>query len=144
VPPWGDSKVRKITPSFVCRALENQDIEVYGDGSQISDMVWVGDVAHALVVALEKANEDIVFPEVVEVGPKQSSTVQEVAGLIIDLTGSQSKIVNLPMRPGETENSIVSANTDSLKHVDMTEESLTQLIPGMQQTIEHFKQLLNK
>jgi UDP-glucose 4-epimerase len=144
VPPWGDSKVRKITPSFVCRALENQDIEVYGDGSQVSDMVWVGDVAHALVVALEKANEDVVFPEVVEVGPKQSSTVQEVAKLIIDLTGSQSKIVNLPMRPGETENSIVSANTDSLKHVDMTEESLTQLIPGMQQTIAYFKELLNK
>jgi len=64
--------------------------------------------------------------------------------LIIDLTGSQSKIVNLPMRPGETENSIVSANTDSLKHVDMTEESLTQLIPGMQQTIAYFKELLNK
>ena len=107
-------------------------------------MVWVGDVAHALVVALEKANEDIVFPEVVEVGPAKSSTVQEVAQLIIDLTGSKSKIINLPMRPGETENSIVSANVDSLKHVDMSEESLTDLLPGMQQTIEHFKQIIEE
>jgi nucleoside-diphosphate-sugar epimerase len=144
VPPWGDSKVRKITPSFVCRALEDIDVEIYGDGSQVSDMVWVGDVAHALVVALEKANEDIVFPEVVEVGPAKSSTVQEVAQLIIDLTGSKSKIINLPMRPGETENSIVSANVDSLKHVDMSEESLTDLLPGMQQTIEHFKQIIEE
>jgi len=144
VPPWGDSKVRKITPSFVCRALENMDVEVYGDGSQVSDMCWVGDVALALVIACEKAYEGTIFPEVVEVGPKDNKTVQQVAELIIQQTESQSKIVNLPMRPGELANSVVSADVDTLKHVDLKEEDLMPLEEGMKRTIEYFKELLNK
>jgi len=139
VPPWGDSKVRKITPSFVCRALAGLDVEVYGDGTQISDMCWVGDVAHALVVATEKAADGIVFPEAVEVGPSESHTVQEIAELIISYADSDSKVVNLPMRPGEIPNSIVSADVDTLKHVDMTPEDQMPLDQGMKETVEWFK-----
>lgn len=142
VPPWGDSKVRKITPSFVCRALDNQDIEVYGDGSQISDMCWVGDVAHALVVAMEEACKGNIFPEVVEVGPEHNKTVQEIAHLIVHLTDSKSKVVNLPMRPGEIPGATVCANTDSLKHVGMTDASLMPIDKGMNLTIDYFKELL--
>lgn len=144
VPPWGDSKVRKITPSFVCRALEGLDIEVYGDGQQISDMCWVGDVAHALVVAVEKAAQDIVFPEAVEVGPKHNKTVQEVAWLIKHLTGSNSKIKNLPMRPGEIPGATVSADVNTLKHVDMSDASLMPVEKGMSLTIQYYKELLEK
>ena len=143
VPPWGDSKVRKITPSFICRALEGLDIEVYGDGKQISDMCWVGDVAHALVVATEKAAKDIVFPEPVEVGPSHSKQVGEIAHLIVHLTGSNSKVVNLPMRPGEIPGATVSADVNTLKHVDMTEASLMPVSKGMEITIEYYKELLD-
>tara|TARA_R100000654_G_scaffold16257_3_gene34214 strand:- start:4373 stop:5314 length:942 start_codon:yes stop_codon:yes gene_type:complete len=143
VPPWGDSKVRKITPSFICRALEGLDIEVYGDGKQISDMCWVGDVAHALVVATEKAAKDIVFPEPVEVGPSYSKQVSEIAHLIVHLTESNSKVVNLPMRPGEIPGATVSADVNTLKHVDMTEASLMPVSKGMEITIEYYKELLD-
>jgi len=143
VAPWGDSKVRKITPSFVCRALSNMDVEIYGDGSQISDMVWVGDVAKALVIGLEKAAEGIVFEEVVEVGPEENSTVQEVAELIIKLSGSSSKIKHLPMRPGEIPNAVVSADTNTLKHVGINPKDLVKLDTGMLKTIEYFKDYLN-
>lgn len=142
VAPWGSSKVRKITPSFICRALEDLPIEVYGDGQQISDMVWVGDVAHALVVALEKAAEGEVFPEPVEVGPAVNTTVQEVAELIIELTESESEIVNLPMRPGEVPNAVVSADVSTLKYVDMKAESLYDIQQGMTDTINYFKTYL--
>ncbi len=140
IPPWGDSKVRKITPSFVCRALNNLPIEIYGDGSQVSDMCWVGDVAKALVVATEKAAEGVIFPEVVEVGPAVSSTVQEVAEMVCELTGSTAGVNNLPMRPGEIPNSIVKANVDSLQHVGMSDETLMPLSEGMKQTVEWFKE----
>lgn len=144
VPPWGDSKVRKITPSFVCRALEDQNVEVYGDGSQVSDMCWVGDVAHALVVGVEKAAQGIVFPEAVEVGPAVNNTVQEIAEIIIKQCGSNSKIVNLPMRPGEIPNSQVKADVNTLRHVDMTEKDLMPIEQGMNLTIDYFKNLLNE
>ena len=140
IPPWGDSKVRKITPSFVCRALNNLPIEIYGDGSQVSDMCWVGDVAKALVVATEKAAEGVIFPEVVEVGPENSSTVQQVAELVVELTGSTGGVTNLPMRPGEIPNSIVKANVDSLQHVGMSDATLMPLREGMQQTVDWFKE----
>ena len=144
VPPWGDSKVRKITPSFICRALEGLDIEVYGDGKQISDMCWVGDVAQALVVATEKAAQDIVFPEPVEGGPQHSKQVGEIAHLIVHLTGSSSKVVNLPMRPGEIPGATVSADINTLKHVDMTEASLMPVVKGMEITIDYYRELLDE
>jgi UDP-glucose 4-epimerase len=144
VAPWGDSKVRKITPSFICRALEGMDIEVYGNGQQISDMVWVGDVATSLVIAMEKASEGQVFPEVVEVGPEENSTVQSVAELIIKLSGSSSEIKNLPMRPGEIPNAIVAAKTETLKYVNMEPKDLKPLEEGMAETIDWFKETIFK
>jgi UDP-glucose 4-epimerase len=139
VAPWGCSKVRKITPSFACRALDGQDVEVYGDGRQVSDMCWVGDVAKALVVATEKAASGVVFPEAVEVGPEVNSTVQEVAEMIVNLAGTDSKLVNLPMRPGELAGSTVKADVSTLRHVDMSADSLMPLDQGMAETVEWFR-----
>ncbi len=76
-PPYGPATVRKITPAFVCRALLGEPIEVYGDGQQVSDMVHVRDVARALVTALEYAAAGAPLHEPVEVGPKQSMSVNQ-------------------------------------------------------------------
>ena len=139
IAPWGSGKVRKITPSFVCRALAGLDIEVYGNGAQVSDMVYVTDVAKALVVATEKAAEGDVFKEAVEVGPAKSTTVQQFAQMVIDAAGSNSKIVNLPMRPGEIPNSVVSADWETLKLVDMNVSELVPLEKGLLDTVAYFK-----
>lgn len=138
-PPFGTSKVRKITPSFVCRALAGMDVEVYGDGSQVSDMVWVGDVADALVTALEFADEGKVVPTV-EVGPAVSHTVREVAELVISLCDSDSEIKHLPMRPGEIPNSRVCADTQTLSHIGMEASELLPLEEGMRRTVEYFRE----
>jgi len=142
VAPWGASKVRKITPSFVCRALAGENIEVYGDGGQISDMVYVEDVAKALVVSLEKSNQGEVFDRVVEVGPEDSLTVKEIAELIIRLTGSDSQIVNLPMRKGEIAGATVSADVSTMSLVGMTDSDLIHLDEGMAKTVDYFKEYL--
>ena len=144
VAPFGSGKVRKITPSFVCRALMNADVEVYGDGQQVSDMVYVGDVAKALVTAMEKAAEGIVFDRTVEVGPEVNSTVQTVAETIIRMTGSDSKVVNLPMRPGENVGDVVKADTSTLALVDMSADTLMPLEEGMQQTVDYFREHLKE
>jgi UDP-glucose 4-epimerase len=119
--------------------LDGQDVEVYGDGRQVSDMCWVGDVAKALVVATEKAASGVVFPEAVEVGPEVNSTVQEVAEMIVNLAGTDSKLVNLPMRPGELAGSTVKADVSTLRHVDMSADSLMPLDQGMAETVEWFR-----
>lgn len=139
--PFGSSKVRKITPSFVCRALTDMDIELYGGGTQVSDMVYVGDVAKALVGALEEAMLGNVLDKVVEIGPKEQKTVKEVAELVKELAGSDSKITSLPMRKGETPNAIVKADYTTLGLVDMHVDELVSLEDGMKETIGWYKSM---
>ena len=140
--PYGPAQVRKITPSFVCRALMGHNIEIYGDGEQVSDMIYVTDVAEALVNAMEMAAHNEVIIPTVEVGPTENKTVNEVAQAIVDISGSDSRIVHIPMRPGEIPNSTVVADTDTLKHVAMRPENFVTLEEGMTLTIEYYRKYL--
>jgi nucleoside-diphosphate-sugar epimerase len=134
-PPFGPAKVRKITPSFVCRALTGEPIEIYGDGEQVSDMVHVTDGAKALVSALEKSAVGDVFDRAVEVGPADHHTVNEVAQLVIkaavDLGYDEVPLTHLPMRPGELPGAQVTADTSTLPLVDMSADSLVDLDAGI-------------
>ena len=140
--PYGCGKVRKITPAFACRALLGQPIEVYGDGKQVSDMVYVGDVAKALVKATEKAVLGVVFPHPVEVGPSENMSVGEIAELINEIAGGKSEIVNLPMRPGENVGDRVTADNSTLALVEMDPQDLVPLREGMEKTVAYFDQYL--
>lgn len=125
--PFGPSKVRKITPAFVCRALIGEPIEVYGDGSQTMDMVYVTDVAETLVDALG-SNADY------ECGTGRPTTVKEIAEAVIAEVGS-GQIVNLPMRPGEPEGSVVLA--DPQKAWKPTKVALED---GIRATVDWYEQ----
>ena len=142
-PPYGPAKVRKILPSFIARALTGAPIEIYGDGSQISDMVHVRDGALALVKALECANSSIIFDRPVEVGSVgRAPTVEEVARLVRKharyITGRHSEIKFLDMRPGETEGTPVVADTSTLEFVEMTPDQLVPLDRGMEETVRWY------
>jgi len=115
----------------------NMPVEVYGDGQQISDMIYVEDVAKALVLSLEHAKEGDVFDRAVEVGPEENKTVQEIAELIIKLCNSKSQIKNLPMRPGEIPNSTVCADVETLKLIKMSD--LVPLEIGMEKTVKYYE-----
>ena len=138
--PYGPGRVRKITPAFICRALANAPIEIYGDGEQVSDMVYVEDVAKALVLALAHTARGDVFDKAIEVGPDIHHTVNEVAELIIDLAESKSEIVHLPMRPGEIPGSTVVADTSTLAMIGMNAKVLIPVELGMTRTVKYFAQ----
>ena len=139
--PYGSAKVRKITPSFVCRALKNHDIEIYGDGEQISDMVFVKDVAFALINSMELACGGVKH-EPAECGPPFNNTVRQVAELVIELTDSASQIKYLPMRPGEIAGSTVTADTDTLTAIGMKDYPFVTLRDGLIETIQYFREYL--
>lgn len=141
-PPFGSAKVRKITPAFICRVLSGMPIEVYGDGEQVSDMVYVRDLADALVRALDKAQAGCVFDKVVECGPANHHTVNQVAETVIDVAttfGYDSvDIVHLPMRPGEIPGAKVTADTSTLSLVNMHPDGMVSLWSGMKTTVNYF------
>lgn len=141
--PYGWSKVRKITPAFVCRALSGEPIEIYGDGEQVSDMVYVEDVAKCFVHALQLAGSGRVLDYPIECGPSVSATVNEVAECIGAesrlYTGHDYQLTHIPMRRGETAGAVVSADQSTLKRAGITWDFVT-LEDGMARTVKWFAQ----
>jgi nucleoside-diphosphate-sugar epimerase len=142
VAPFAHGKVRKITPSLVCRALSGMPMELYGGGTQVSDMVYVGDVARALVNALESAERGEVLDYAVEVGPTEHHTIRQVADLVNELVAAKGytpvDIVSLPMRPGEKAGDKVTADNQSLRAIGMHPDELIPLKEGMTLTIDWY------
>lgn len=141
--PYGTSKVRKILPALTCRALAGAPIEVYGDGTQISDCVYVGDVAKVFVAALKHTAVSGSTERPVEVGPLTSVTVNDIARLVAaraaEVTGREPvAITHLPMRPGEVPNAVVSADTDTLKQISMSAADFVSLVEGVRRTVDYY------
>lgn len=110
-PPHGTSRVRKIVPSMVCRALTGMPVEVFGDGRQLVDMVHVDDVAAVLVDAIDGPFDGTV----VEAGTGSATPVSIVARHILDACGRPSDdVVHLPRRRGEPERAVVVASTPAV------------------------------
>lgn len=106
--------VRKAFPLMIIYALNNIDIEIFGDGEQTVDIIDVRDIAKISLVACRKLGHS---PEIIEVGSGKKITVLKLAQDIIAAAGSKSKIVFLPMRPGETKNTNIVADTSNLERL---------------------------
>jgi len=141
--PFGVGRVRKIMPAFIGRALTGQPIEIYGDGEQVSDCVYVADVAQVLVAALEHAAKGEIIEEVVEVGPSEHRTVNEVALLVRD-AAAEAMGVNapglrhLPMRPGETPGARIVARNETMRLVGLDPADLMPLRDGIADTVDWY------
>jgi UDP-glucose 4-epimerase len=95
-------------PIFIEKALNNEDITVFGDGEQTRDFVFVKDVVAANAFF---AMNDITGVHNIAYGGR--ITINDLASEIIRLTGSKSKIVHLPERAGDVKHSM--AAVDKLK-----------------------------
>jgi UDP-glucose 4-epimerase len=126
--PYGAAKVRKIVPSFVCSALAGDPIRVYGDGSQISDSIWVGDVARVFVTALEKAAEGIIPKYPVEIGNEKPSSVLQVANEVIKNVAGAT-IQTVPMRAGEPFGGAMDTQEKLLAVVEAIKQTNPELDP---------------
>jgi len=141
--PYGPSKVRKILPAFTCRALTGTPIEVYGDGEQVSDCIYVGDVASTFVTALEYTASNGALEKPAEVGPVESCTVNDVARLVAkfaaEASGSKAvDITHLPMRPGEVPGAVVRSDTSTLEPLGIDASTFVSLEEGIRRTVEWY------
>jgi len=143
--PHGSSKVRKIMPSFTAAALHGEPIEVYGDGLQIMDMIWAGDVGRVLTAALEEVAGPRKVPAdwIYEAGSGLHTTVLEVAqrvqAEVHRQTGVFTDIKHLPMRPGETPGVEVRADVSTLVPLGIDQESFITLEEGIARTVSFGK-----
>jgi UDP-glucose 4-epimerase len=82
-----------VVPRFVQQALNDEPITVYGDGEQIRSFTDVEDTVRATIgLSLHPAAVGHVF----NVGSGQAVTINDLAGRVKTLTGSQSRITHIP------------------------------------------------
>ncbi len=99
------NEYRKAIPYFTVAALKNETIEIFGDGEQTMDAIYVDDAIEALVrcsIARPK--------EIVEIGNGKPVKVKYLAEKIVDLTNSRSRLFYIPMRRGEADAKNVHSN----------------------------------
>jgi len=81
-----------VIPSFVKQALSNEQITVYGDGSQCRCFCYVTDVVNALVKLM---NSEDTIGEIFNIGAQEEISIYDLAVKIKEKTGSKSEIVKI-------------------------------------------------
>jgi len=84
----------RVVSNFIIQALKNQDITVYGDGSQTRSFCYVDDLIDG-ILAMMNAPDDLTGP--VNLGNADEFTILKLAELVAELTGSTSQIQHLPL-----------------------------------------------
>ncbi|MFC2162822.1 NAD-dependent epimerase/dehydratase family protein [Candidatus Altiarchaeota archaeon] len=95
--PLGEAGVVAI---FTNKMLAGQSPMIFGDGDQTRDFVYVGDVAQANLLALNAKTEDRIF----NIGSGVESSVNDVTGHLLELTGSKANPEHGPEVKGEVRN----------------------------------------
>jgi len=124
----------RVVSNFIMQALQNEPITIYGDGSQTRSFSYVEDTVDALIRFMNQ--EETVGP--MNIGNPNEFTVKQLAELVVELTGSKSKIVYLPL-PGDDPKQRRPDISRAKKYLNW--EPSTQLREGLIKTIDYFKQL---
>jgi UDP-glucuronate decarboxylase len=125
----------RVVSNFIVQAITGQDLTIYGDGSQTRSFGYVDDLVDGMM-AMMNGPDSFVGP--VNLGNPNEFTMLELAKLVIELTGSKSKIVNLP-RPTDDPSQRKPDITLAKKHLSW--EPKVQLRDGLAKTIEYFKRI---
>jgi UDP-glucose 4-epimerase len=112
-PYQASGPVRKIIPSFAQRAMRGLPIEVFGNGEQVVDMIFSADLARITVDFTEVAQDDVPL----DCGRGIGLTVNEVAEVVNRRFGNSAGVRRLPMRRGETPDTRLVANIESLREL---------------------------
>jgi UDP-glucuronate decarboxylase len=83
----------RVVSNFIMQALQNKDITIYGEGSQSRSFCYCDDLIQGLI-AMMNTKDVVVGP--INIGNPEEFTIKELAEIILEITGSSSKIVYLP------------------------------------------------
>ena len=124
----------RVVSNFIIQALKNKDITIFGEGAQTRSFCFVDDLIDGLI-RMMNAPDNFIGP--VNIGNPNEFSIRELAGQVISLTGSTSKIVHLPLPQDDP--------LQRQPNIDLAKEQLgwepkIQLREGLERTIEYFKE----
>ena len=82
----------RAVPAFMSQAIRNEDVTVFGDGSQTRSFCYVTDLVDGILRLMEAETS-----EPVNIGNPHEITIEEIARTVIRLVGSTSRIVYRPL-----------------------------------------------
>lgn len=125
----------RVVSNFIIQALHNEDITIYGDGSQTRSFQYVDDLIEGMVRMMATGDE---FVGPVNIGNPVEFTIRELAEKVIALTGSHSKLIYMPLPQDDP--------TQRQPDISLAKKELSGWEPkinleeGLLKTIDYFKQ----
>ena len=121
----------RAVPAFIAQALRNEDVTVFGDGTQTRSFCYVSDLVDGIIrLMLSELNDPV------NIGNPAEMTIEEMARVIIEMTGSKSQVVYKPLPEDDPK----------VRRPDITRartlldwEPKVDLRTGLTSTIEYFR-----
>ncbi len=125
----------RVVSNFIMQALRGDDITIYGDGGQSRSFCYVDDLIEGML-RLMASEPDVTGP--VNLGNPVEFTMLELAGEVLQLTGSRSRLVHLPLpeddpRQRQPDIALAKATLDWQPKVALAD--------GLKQTVDYFRHL---
>jgi UDP-glucuronate decarboxylase len=125
----------RVVSNFIIQALKNEDITIYGDGSQTRSFQYIDDLIDGLLKMMDSGS----FVGPVNLGNPNEFTMLELAQLVIKMTDSKSKIIFKPLPqddPKQRQPDISVARKFLLWKPEV------QLQTGLEKTIDYFRKIV--
>jgi UDP-glucuronate decarboxylase len=128
----------RVVSNFIVQALTRKPITIYGDGSQTRSFCYVDDLMEGFIRLMNSADE-VTGP--MNLGNPGEFTMRELAQLVVELTGSPSKIVHEPLPSDDPRQRCpdITAARETLGW-----EPRIELAEGLKHTIAYFDELLSE
>ena len=121
----------RAVPAFMSQALRNEDVTVFGDGSQTRSFCYVSDLVDGIIRMMESGENSPI-----NIGNPAEMTIKQIAETIIEMTGSKSRVIYQPLPEDDPK----------VRRPDITRartllgwEPKVDLREGLTKTIDYFR-----
>lgn len=135
---YGPGSVHKgsVVAKFIKKAMSGQSLEIYGDGSQTRDFIYIDDLIAAILLASSAPN---VGGEIFQIATNRETTVGEMATVLVKVLSNaglkQVRIINVERRLGDVERNY--SDTTKAKHL-LGWTAKIDLQDGLNRTVDYF------
>ncbi|MGR6466876.1 UDP-glucuronic acid decarboxylase family protein [Rhizobium sp. PAMB 3182] len=126
----------RVVSNFIVQALKGEDITIFGEGQQTRSFCYRDDLVEAMI-RMMGTGDDVVGP--VNIGNPNEFTIRALAELVLELTGSSSKLVFKPLPQDDP----VQRQPDIAKAKELLDwQPTVELREGLEKTIRYFEGLI--
>lgn len=127
----------RVVSNFIVQALSGKEITIYGDGKQTRSLCYVDDLVSGLIALMNTPK----IHQPVNLGNPNELSIKQIAEKVIELSGSQSKLINKPLPEDDPKQRCPDINRANEL---LSWQPVTKLDAGLKSTIAYFKEKLSE